>query len=190
METSHQQSQLIPEDAEARPVGERGRMLADVSNAIVRIHKQFYGKGPTKARAHLLHDLLVVVLDGGYTRGEETLRAHGHDAEIVRTRLAMHASVKTEFRTAIEQIVLRPVRSVMSASDPANDLQAEIFVLAPLGAEELEAAPEQPEADLAERALRARQLNEEVLAEHRALRAEQHQARLATHTHRHSEAKE
>jgi uncharacterized protein YbcI len=183
METGHQQSQLIAEELEGRGVGERGRILADISNAIVRIHKQFYGKGPTKARSHLNHDLLVVVLDGGYTRGEETLRAHGHDEQIVRTRLAMHGSVKAEFRAAIEQLVLRPVRSVMSASDPANDLQVEIFVLQPLGAgaDDVETAPE-TRSDLADRAVRARQLNEQVLAEHRALRAEHHQTRLARHT--------
>ena len=175
------QPQLISEDLDQRFTGEHGRMLADVSNAIVRLHKQFYGKGPTKARSHLVHDLLVVVLNGGYTRGEETLRSSGHEEQVIRTRLAMHDSVEDEFRAAVEQIVLRPVRSLMSATDPANDLQVEIFVLEPRGAEELEAAPEASPIDLAERTLRARQLNEQVLAEHRALRAEQQQARRARH---------
>ena len=101
------QPQLISEDLDQRFTGEHGRMLADVSNAIVRLHKQFYGKGPTKARSHLVHDLLVVVLNGGYTRGEETLRSSGHEEQVIRTRLAMHDSVEDEFRAAVEQIVLR-----------------------------------------------------------------------------------
>jgi uncharacterized protein YbcI len=109
--------------------GERGQMLAALSNAVVSIHKQFYGKGPTKARAHMLHDVVVVVLDGGFTRGEHTLSDHGFQREVLQSRMAMQNSVEAEFRTAVETILGRPVRSFMSANDPANDLQAEIFVL-------------------------------------------------------------
>jgi uncharacterized protein YbcI len=116
---------------------ERGQMLADVSNAIVRIHKQFYGKGPVRARAHLSHDLLTVILEGGFTRSEQTLNDHGHEREVLSSRLAMQDAVENEFRTAVETILYRAVRSFMSANDPANDLQAEIFVLEPRGSEEL-----------------------------------------------------
>jgi uncharacterized protein YbcI len=115
--------------------GERGEMLAALSNAVVSIHKQFYGKGPTKARTHMMNDLVVVVLDGGFTRGEHTLSDHGFQREVMQSRMAMQNSVEAEFRTAVEIILGRPVRSFMSAADPANDLQAEIFVLYPGGAD-------------------------------------------------------
>ncbi len=128
---------------------ERGRVLADISNAIVRIHKQFYGKGPVKARAHLSQDVLTVILEGGFTRGEQTLQDHGHAQEVVRTRLAMQQSIEDEFRAAVETTLYRSVRSFMSANDPSNDLQAEIFVLHPPGAEELveDAEPAASSAD-------------------------------------------
>jgi uncharacterized protein YbcI len=116
---------------------DRGQMLADISNAIVRIHKQFYGKGPVRARAHLSEDLLTVVLEGGFTRSEQTLHDNGHEREIMSSRLAMQHSVESEFRTAVETIMYRSVRSFMSANDPSNDLQAEIFVLRPRGSEEV-----------------------------------------------------
>ncbi len=125
------------EDRGNGSVSERGQMLADVSNAIVRIHKQFYGKGPVRARAHLSEDLLTVLLEGGFTRSEQTLHDHGHEREVMSSRLAMQHSVESEFRTAVEKIMYRSVRSFMSANDPANDLQAEIFVLRPRGSEEL-----------------------------------------------------
>ncbi len=130
---------IEPKDEDRRNgvPGDRGQMLADVSNAIVRIHKQFYGKGPVRARAHLSEDLLTVVLEGGFTRSEQTLHDHGHEREIMSSRLAMQHSVESEFRTAIETIMYRSVRSFMSANDPSNDLQAEIFVLRPRGSEEL-----------------------------------------------------
>jgi uncharacterized protein YbcI len=116
---------------------ERGQLLADVSNAIVRIHKQFYGKGPIKARSHLSQNLLTVILEGGFTRGEQTLNDHGHVQEVIRSRLAMQESIEDEYRAAVETIMYRSVRSFMSANDPSNDLQAEIFVLHPPGAESL-----------------------------------------------------
>jgi uncharacterized protein YbcI len=173
---------------------ERGQLLADVSNAIVRIHKQYYGKGPVKARAHISHDLLTVILEGGFTRGEQTLQDHGHAQEVVRSRLAMQQSIESEFRTAVEKILYRSVRSFMSANDPSNDLQAEIFVLHPRGSEALEepdgtaqldgSAPADGAVDavedgLRERAHRAVDRNREVLDEHRALRSEHEQTRKA-----------
>jgi uncharacterized protein YbcI len=123
-----------------RVADERGQMLADVANAIVRLHKRFYGKGPVKARAHLSQDVLTVVLEGGLTRGELTLHEHGHAQEVVRTRLAMQEAIESEFRAAVESILYRSVRSFMSANDPGNDLQAEIFVLHARGEEEIDAA--------------------------------------------------
>src|SRR3954470_16514337 len=93
------------DEASARPV--RGSLLVELSNAVVRVHKQFYGKGPTKARSHLSHDLLTVVLEGGYTRSEQTLHDHGYDDEVLQSRLAMQASVEGELRGAVEAILHR-----------------------------------------------------------------------------------
>src|SRR3954470_4694793 len=150
----------------------KGSVLVDLSNAVVRIHKQFYGKGPTKARSHLSHDLLTVLLEGGYTRSEQTLHDRGFDEQVVQSRLAMQSAVEDELRNAVEAILGRSVRSFMSANDPSNEMQAEIFVLHPEDTAGL--AP-----DLAERAGRARDQHREVLEEHRALRAEQVQSREA-----------
>jgi uncharacterized protein YbcI len=126
-----------PTPEESSP-NDRGQVLADVSNAIVRIHKRFYGKGPVKARAHLSQDLLTVILEGGFTRGEQTLQDHGHEQEVVRSRLAMQQSIESEFRIAVESILYRSVRSFMSANDPSNDMQAEVFVLHPRDADAVE----------------------------------------------------
>ena len=129
--------------ADERKEAERGRLLTEVANAVVRIHKRFYGRGPTKARAHLSQDLLTVLLDGGYTRGEQTLNARGYVNEVVQARLAMRRAVEEEFRAAIESLVKRRVRSFMSANDPSTDLQAEIFVLHPRGRADDGAQPDE-----------------------------------------------
>jgi len=113
----------------SRDGNERGEVLAEICNAVVHIHKRFYGKGPTKARAYFSQELLTVVLEGGYTRGERTLQQSGHEGEVLRSRIAMQHSMEDVFCEAVEAILDRSVRSFMSANDPAADLQVEIFVL-------------------------------------------------------------
>jgi uncharacterized protein YbcI len=111
---------------------ERGLLLAGISTAVVRIHKRFYGKGPVKARAHLSRDLLTVVLEGGFTRAEQTLHRHGHSQQVIDSRLAIEQTFENELRAVVETALYRPVRSFMSAPDPANELQVELFVLDPV----------------------------------------------------------
>jgi uncharacterized protein YbcI len=185
--------------SQERSIGERTEALARVCKAVVHIHKRFYGKGPTKARAHLSEDLLTVVLEGGFTRGEETLRRSGHEGEVLRSRLAMKRSVEGIFCGAIEDALGRSVRSFMSACDPAGGVQVEVFVLEPLpqslgeeesagyrdrSADALDASKDGLEEEslaegLSNRAREARERHREILDEHRALRAEQQQSRRA-----------
>lgn len=185
-------------------IGERTEALARVCKAVVHIHKRFYGKGPTKARAHLSEDLLTVVLEGGFTRGEETLRRSGHEDDVLRSRLAMKRSVEGISCDAIEDAVGRSVRSFMSACDPAGGIQVEVFVLEPrsgslgggrsTGYGDRSADDVDPSEDglevgsvaegLSTRAREARERHREILDEHRALRAEQLQSRRAVERER------
>jgi len=115
---------------------QRGQILLDISNAIVRLHKDFYGKGPTKARTQIAHDLVTVVLEGGFTQSEKTLHAHGHDREVAESRFAMQKSVEAELRAVVEGLTGRSIRSFMSAHDPGEGIQVEVFVLDPPPGEE------------------------------------------------------
>ena len=152
-----------------------GSTPLEISNAVVRIHKEAVGRGPTKARTQVGVDLVTVVLEGGFTRAEQTLRDSGADREVQELRSAMQSSIAAEIVHAVESITGRRVRSFMSASDPDEELQVEVFVLFPPGAE----PPPGHEGPLASRARRTREQHREVLDEHRALRAEQGQARHA-----------
>src|SRR5919206_1903077 len=58
----------------------RGDLLMAIANRIVSLHKKFYGKGPTKARAFYQDDLIVVLTRGGFSTGEETLYRAGRGA--------------------------------------------------------------------------------------------------------------
>ncbi|HEX6461081.1 MAG TPA: Na-translocating system protein MpsC family protein [Thermoleophilaceae bacterium] len=156
-----------------------GNLLLDIANAFVAIHKEFYGRGPTKARAHVGRDLVVVLLQGGYSRAEQTLHAHGRDDAIHESRLAMQATMEDTAVITIERLTGRKVYSFMSANEPNREMQAEVFVLEP---EDSPAEPEQ--AGLAARAQAARDENRQVREDLRALRAEQAQSRAALQQNR------
>ena len=59
--------------------GERHQSVrAEISNAMVGLMKDFYGKGPTKAKTFLNDNYVFCVMEGGLTRNEETLIERGH----------------------------------------------------------------------------------------------------------------
>ena len=44
---------------------------AEISNAMVGLKKEFYGKGPTKAKTFLNDNYVFCAMEGGLTRNEE-----------------------------------------------------------------------------------------------------------------------
>lgn len=132
-------SQLLDRtaDHEGRAGRERGLALAAIANAVVRVHKRFYGKGPTRARCHIGENLMLVVLEGGLLRSEQTLRDRGHEQAVVDARLALRRAIEPELRAAIESELHRSVRSLMGALDPAREIELLACVLDPVGTESL-----------------------------------------------------
>src|SRR5918992_2084664 len=112
----------------AHPHDERGTLLAATSDRIVQLHKHFYGKGPTKAKAYLQGDLLVVLLRGGYSRVEQTLHDTGHRDAVIAQRAAYQEAVEGHFRAAIESLLGREVLAFMSTNHEDPDMMAELFV--------------------------------------------------------------
>lgn len=100
---------------------------------MVAIKKDFYGRGPDRAKTYINDDYVFVALEGGLTRNEETLLAAG-EHELVRTyRLRFQAAMTAVATGAVEEITGRPVLTYNSQIlfDPTRAF--EIFVLAPDG---------------------------------------------------------
>jgi uncharacterized protein YbcI len=116
-------------ETDVRPDSLRGR----IAHAMVGMKKDYYGKGPTKAKAFFNDEYVFVVMEGGLTRNEETLLAAGqHD--LVRTyRLRFQQAMTDTTVGAVEEILGRKVLTYHSQIlfDPARAI--EIFVLEPDG---------------------------------------------------------
>jgi uncharacterized protein YbcI len=114
---------LIAAAGDRSPQESNGSLRTALANAMVGLKKQYYGRGPTGAKAWILDDYVFVALEGGLTRNEETLIADGKEDEVRRFRLsfqetvsepAMHAVAELTGRAVIgyhSQIVFHPART-------------------------------------------------------------------------------
>lgn len=106
-----------------------GPPLAEVTNAVVQLHRSHYGKGPTRSKSYLLDDVLVCVMGDVFTTVERTLIAAGEHARVRETRLAFEDATRDEFVEALEPIVGRPVLGVSSQVLVEQDMAVQMFVL-------------------------------------------------------------
>jgi uncharacterized protein YbcI len=123
--------ELHPEDAAAmrdRPTP-AGPLRQDISNTIVTLFKQRFGRGPTSCRTYLESDLVVLVMAGGYTPGEQTMFDAGKWYDVRQARLAWQDSMEVRFVEAIERLTHRTVKAFMSANHQGPDITVELFVL-------------------------------------------------------------
>ena len=113
-----------------------GRELVQVTNAMVRLHKDLFGRGPTKARsAYAGPDTLVTTLEDGYTAAERNLIAIG-ERQLVRDRRTLFRQVsERRFVEAVERITGRSVRALVSGTDGLGEVSAEIVYFEPAGDE-------------------------------------------------------
>ncbi len=109
-----------------------GSVRAALANAMVGLKKEFYGRGPTAAKAWILdEDYLVVMMEGGLTRSEETLIAAGKEELVRRYRLEFQASVMATTTATVEEITGRVVATYHSQIMFRPTRVFEIFVLEP-----------------------------------------------------------
>ncbi len=86
-----------------------GEMRSALSNGLMRLMKEHYGKGPTAAKSFLNDEYVIVVLEGGLTRVEETLLERGKDEVVRDYRLEFQAAVGEHFRGEVERVTGRTV---------------------------------------------------------------------------------
>jgi uncharacterized protein YbcI len=125
--------------SDGRPRG--GSLLAQISNAMVRIHKEHWGKGPTKARTIYAEDIVLTRLDQIFTQAEATLVRVGREEEVRNMRIAFQRELEHEFVGAIERLTGRKVQAFISEIHAATNMGIELFVLEPA------APPDDPSAE-------------------------------------------
>lgn len=102
-----------------------------ISNAIVKIYKDGYGKGATRAQTRIMDDTIVVELDEMLTPAELTLVAARREDQIRETRQVFDQAHRDAFIGAVEDITGRKVRAFLSQVHFHPDVGVAMFLLEP-----------------------------------------------------------
>ena len=108
-----------------------GQLSASISNAIVHLHREYLGRGPTKARTSIRDDTIVVVMTDTLTKAEHSLVADGKADEVLSTRHSLQGTMRNDMVSAVERITGRTVMAFMSTNHIEPDLACEILILEP-----------------------------------------------------------
>jgi uncharacterized protein YbcI len=112
------------------PVSGAGEALAGVTNGIVRLFSEYYGRGPTRAKSYLLDDRYIVcVLRDSMTTVERTLVSNGHADKVLEVRLTFQGAMADVFTGVVEQATGRRVATYHSQLFPDLDIGFEFFLL-------------------------------------------------------------
>jgi uncharacterized protein YbcI len=104
-------------------------LRAEISNAMVGLKKEFYGKGPTKAKTYINDNYVLCVLQGGLTRNEETLVAAGQEMLVREYRLRFQEAMADATTEAVERLTGCNVLGYHSQIVFNPEYAFEIFVL-------------------------------------------------------------
>ncbi|HEY5342135.1 MAG TPA: Na-translocating system protein MpsC family protein [Solirubrobacteraceae bacterium] len=108
-----------------------GDVLTAVSDGMVALLKEFYGRGPTRAKSYYSDDLVVCVLRGGFSRVEQTLLDGGRGQAVIQQRMEFQEVMRERFAKVIEDATERRVIGFMSGNQQEPDMMCEVFILAP-----------------------------------------------------------
>ena len=111
-------------------VTSQGEQLAAVTNGIVQLFREYYGRGPTKAKSFLLDGYIVVcVLEDTMTTVEQTLVKNGNGDMVRQVRLTFQEAMAHQFEGVVEKAMGRSVTAYHSQLTLDPDMGFEFFVL-------------------------------------------------------------
>jgi len=122
-------------DDGAPAASDRGSQSLAISNAMVAIYKEQFGRGPTKTRTHWAGpDLITVTLEDTLTPAEHHLVKDGEHQRLRDLRLYFQYANVPQFCEPVEEVTGRKGRAFISGIDTDVDgLSVETFILHPEG---------------------------------------------------------
>jgi uncharacterized protein YbcI len=106
-----------------------GRLLAEITNRIVALMREHYGRGPIKAKTYVLDNLIVCVLSDGFTAIERTMMEGGEPDRVLDMRRDFQRMMKQRYSEMIEQLTGRQVLAFLSQAHIEPDLTIEMFLM-------------------------------------------------------------
>jgi uncharacterized protein YbcI len=104
-----------------------GELLAAISTRIVAMLREFYGRGPMKAKTYALDDLIVCVLRNGHTPIEQTMVEGGEPDKVLTMRRDFQRMMGERYKGTVEELTNRKVVAFLSQTHIDPDITMEIF---------------------------------------------------------------
>jgi uncharacterized protein YbcI len=112
-----------------REASSRGRVLAELSNLVVALHREHFGRGPGAAKSFASDGVVVCVLSDIYSPVEKTLIRAGQSAHVKQAR-ALHAEALADvYKARVSEVLGRPVEVFLSSASVDPDVVVETFLL-------------------------------------------------------------
>lgn len=121
----------MPDSGVTTPATSHGDVLTAISDGMVALLKEFYGRGPTRTKSYYADDLVVCLLRGGFSRVEQTLLEGGRGTSVIQQRMDFQDVMRHRFEEVIEDATGRKVIGFMSGNQQDPDMMCEVFILAP-----------------------------------------------------------
>jgi uncharacterized protein YbcI len=121
---------IIPQ-RDADPSVKAGtHVLLNLSNEMVKIYKEIFGRGPTRTRADWAgRDAVLCTLEDSLTPAERKMAELGEHQRLREMRTFFQHACESDFRGSVEQITGRRVRAFVSGIDTEKDVSSEVFYL-------------------------------------------------------------
>ena len=108
---------------------EGGKLLAEITNRIVSLMREHYGRGPIKAKTYVLDNLIVCVLSDGLIAIEKTMLEGGEPERVLDMRRDFQRMMKVRYSEMIEELTGRKVLAFLSQAHVEPDLTIEMFLV-------------------------------------------------------------
>lgn len=105
------------------------RTAQAISNAITKLQREHYGRGPDSVRTVIGYDHIICFLENSFMPVERTLLEAGEGDAVRTTRIAFQRAMEGRFKAVVEEISGRNVRAFLSQVSLIPDISVEVFVL-------------------------------------------------------------
>jgi uncharacterized protein YbcI len=104
---------------------------AAIGEAVVRLERQFYGRGPSSVRVSVTEETpvsIVALSIDSLTAADRALNERGHHDAVLRHVEALNAATREDFVRAVEEIVGHPVTAYLAQIHPVTGYGIRVFL--------------------------------------------------------------
>jgi uncharacterized protein YbcI len=107
----------------------RGQAAQAISNAVIRVMREYTGRGPTQAQTTINEGNVVVILRDTLLKAERSLVVGGQGDAVNTMRRRFQETMEADLVAAVEEHTGRGVEAFMSDNHFDPDIAVEVFIL-------------------------------------------------------------